>query len=490
MKKITLLITLLIIFCSFSSVDAALWKKGDALGNDVKKEEYPESKDVEPKIKNDSNVNETLTIKGGIENTLEVTLEDCMKYALGNNPRIQAAMQDVFASDARLRQTWAAYFPQVSFQSGYSRIRQLQLSDVFRENLIYSYWVLGQISASQMLYDFGVTQNQATIRRLDSQGYKIILTGTINDVIYNVKAAYYNLQYAIEAKRVAEEMVKKYEVFYDQAKAFYKVGTKPKVDVTIAEVNLSNAKLNLIQAEHAIEIAMATLNNAIGLPYYYKYVIGEKLCKDSCDINLDKAINIAKDSRPEFQLADVKVEQAMQNLKLVKKSYFPQFTIEGQYEIGGKHPTSNTGYNFGGYLNFPTINGMLIKNEIREARSLYSKQQASAASTKNNIYLEIQNAYYTLDEKRSQIPVAYLGMKQAKENCDLSTGRYKVGVGDPIELREAQVQYQDSALTYYKTLYEYNTAKANLEKAMGRNIASCEVELEKPKRKRLKKVLK
>ena len=487
MKKIIILISLLALFFLIQTADAALWKKGEAQGNEIKQEEYPASKDVEPRIKSDSNANETLTIKGGIENTLEVNLEDCMKYALGNNPRIQVAMQDVFASDARLRQTWAAYFPQVSFQSGYSRIKQLQLSDVFKENLIYSYWVLGQISASQMLYDFGVTQNQATIRRLDSQGYKIILTGTVNDVIYNVKVAYYNLQYALEAKRVAEDMVKKYESFYDQAKAFYKVGTKPKVDVTIAEVNLSNAKLNLIQAEHAINIAMATLNNAIGLPYYYKYVIDEKLMNDECDITLDKAINIAKDSRPEFQLADVKVEQALQNLKLVKKSYLPQFTIEGQYEVGGRHPSSNTGYNFGGYLNFPTINGMLIKNEIREARTLYSKQQASATSTKNNIYLEVQNAYYTLDEKRNQIPVAYLGMKQAKENCDLSTGRYKVGVGDPIELREAQVQYQDAALTYYRTLSEYNTARANLEKAMGRNIASCEVELEKPKRKLFRK---
>ncbi len=68
-------------------------------------------------------------------------------------------------------------------------------------------------------------------------------------------------------------MVKKYEQFYEQAKAFYKVGTKPKVDVTIAEVNLSNAKLTLIQAEHAVEIAMAKLNNAIGLPYFNKYII-------------------------------------------------------------------------------------------------------------------------------------------------------------------------------------------------------------------------
>ena len=148
-------------------------------------------------------------------------------------------MQDVFASDARIRQAWSNYFPQFSWQSGYSRIRQLQLSDVFRENLIYNYWVLGQISGSQLIYDFGVTQNQVSVRKMDNLGYRIILTGTINDVVYNVKDAYYNLQYAIEARDVAEKTLNQYVEFYDQAKAFYNAGIKPKVDVTISEVNLS-----------------------------------------------------------------------------------------------------------------------------------------------------------------------------------------------------------------------------------------------------------
>lgn len=485
MKKLVTILILILISMINISAEAAFWNKDGAQGNEIKQEEFPESTEVEPKV--NAIIDEDTTIKGGIENTLDVNLDDCIKYALGNNPRIQAAMQDVFASDARLRQVWSSYFPQFSWQTGYSRIKQLQLSDVFRENLIYNYWVLGQISASQMLYDFGVTQNQATIRRLDNQGYKIILTGTVNDVVYQVKEAYYNLQYALEAKKVAEDMVKKDESFYEQAKAYYRVGTKPKVDVTIAEVNLSNAKLTLIQAEHAVEIAMAKLNNAIGLPYFNKYNISDCLRFDPCDINLDKAIMITQESRPEFQLANVRVEQAKQNVKLVKKSYFPQLTVEGQYQIGGKHPSSNTGYNFGGYLNFPTINGMLIKNEIKEARSLYSKEQATAINTKNDIYLEVQNAYYTLDEKKSKIPVAYLGLKQAKENYDLSSGRYRVGVGDPIELKDAQVQYENAQLTYYRTMYEYNTAKANLEKSIGRNIVSGEVELQKPTKKKKRK---
>ena len=471
MKK--LIATFLIIqFLAQTPSYAAFWHKDD-LGNKIKQEEYPDSKDVEPKA------DEVAVIKGGVENSIDISLEECLKFALGNNPRIQAAMQDVFASDYRIRQAWASYFPQFGWQTGYTRIRQLQLSDVFRQNLVFNYFVLGQISASQMLYDFGVTQNQVTIRKLDNQGYKITLTGTVNDVICQVKQAYYNLQYAIEAKKVAEDMVAKYAAFYDQAKAFYTVGTKPKVDVTIAEVNLSNAKLTLIQAENAVDIAMAKLNNAMGLPYFNKYKINESLRYEPCDVTLESAIKIAQESRPEFKLAEIKVEEARQNVKLVKKSYFPQLSVEGQFQVGGRTPASNYGYNFGGYLNFPTINGMLIKNEIKEAKALHSKEQANAINTKNNIYYEVQESYFSLKEKKNKIPVAFLGMKQAKENYELSYGRYKVGVGNPVELKEAQVQYQNAQLTYYQTMYEYNTARATLEKAIGKNIANGEVELNK-----------
>lgn len=467
-------IVFLIMIFFVSPSYAAFWNKDVPLGNEIKKEEYPDSSEVEPKVET---TEEVTVISGGVEEVMDVSLDECLRVALGNNPRIQAAMQDVFASDARIKQAWSAYFPQLSWQTGYTKIKQLQLSDALGENLVFNYYVLGQISASQMLYDFGVTQNQVTIRKLDNQGYKITLTGTVNDVVCEVKKAYYNLQYSLEAKKVAEEMVQRYEAFYNQAKAFYMAGTSPKVDVTIAEVNLSNAKLMLIQAENAVEIAMAKLSNTMGLPYASKYKISENLRYNPCDITLKDAIGIAQKSRPEFQLAEVKVEEARQNVKLVKKSYFPKLTIEGQYQIGGSHPTSNYGYNYGGYLNFPTVNGMLIRNEIKEAKALYSREQAYASSTKNDIYFEIQQAYYSMTEKKNSIPVSFLRLKQAKENYELSYGRYKVGVGNPVELKEAQVQYQDAMLNYYNSLYQFNSARAELEKFIGKNITDGEVEL-------------
>ena len=81
-------------------------------------------------------------------------------------------------------------------------------------------------------------------------------------------------------------------------------------------------------------------------------------------------------------------------------------------------------------------------------------------------------------EKKNSIPVSFLGLKQAKENYELSYGRYKVGVGNPVELKEAQVQYQDAMLKYYNSLYQFNSARADLEKYIGKNLADGEVQLD------------
>ncbi len=440
---------------------------GNPVGNTLNPTEFPNSEKVLP---DSSSGNSEFIISGSVVKNIDMSLDNCLKISLGNNPQISLAFQDILAADARLKQVWSNFFPSFSWQTSYTRLRQLQLSDAFGENLIFNYYLAGQVTLQQMLYDFGVTQNQATIKRLDYEAYKKTFESVVNNVIYKTKDAYYNLLYAYESKRIAEDTVNKYQMFYNQAKAFYQSGMNPKVDVTIAETNLSNAKLKLIQADNAVNLAIARLNNVMGVPYIEKYEVHDRLKYQPMRLTFEQAVDIAREARPELKLAEIKVEEANQTIKLAKKSFFPTISVEGQYQRGGKSWNSNYGYNLGGYLIFPTINAMLIRNEIKEAKYLYDKELANARNTQNSVYLEIQNAYLKVEEKRNQLPVAILQVKQSKENYELSYGRYRVGEGAPTELKDAENTYEQAQLTYYASLYEYNSAKAELEKAIGKNI--------------------
>ena len=406
LRKYILLITFVIIMLlPLQNVEA----KG--IGNNLNSDEFPQGENVLPNVE----VKPDFVIAGSVEKNIDMTLDNCIRLALGNNPQINAAFQDILASDARIKQVWSNYFPTITWQTGYTKLKQLQLSDALGRNLEFNYYLLGQVSLQEMLYDFGVTQNQATIRKLDYEAYKKTFEATVNDVIYQTKDAYYNVLFAYEAKRVAQDTVDKYQLFYNQARAFYTTGMNPKVDVTIAETNLSSAKLKLIQAENAVNLAIAKLNNVMGVPYIERYDVLDRLQYKPINLTFEQAIDTARDSRPELKLAEIRVEGTNQTVKLTKKSYFPTISLEGQYQRGGKSWNSNYGYNFGAYLTFPSINAMLIRNEIKEAKYLYDKELANARNTQNAIYLEIQNAYLQLEEKRNQLPVAILQVKQAKE---------------------------------------------------------------------------
>lgn len=447
-------------FSTLQNVDAR------GIGNKINSDEFPQGENVLPNVE----VKPDFVIAGSVEKNIDMTLDNCIRLALGNNPQINAAFQDILASDARIKQVWSNYFPTITWQTGYTKLKQLQLSDALGKNLEFNYYLLGQVSLQEMLYDFGVTQNQATIRKLDYEAYKKTFEATVNDVIYQTKDAYYNVLFAYEAKRVAQDTVDKYQLFYNQARAFYTTGMNPKVDVTIAETNLSSAKLKLIQAENAVNLAIAKLNNVMGVPYIERYDVLDRLQYKPISLTFEQAIDTARDSRPELKLAEIKVEGTNQTVKLTKKSYFPTISLEGQYQRGGKSWNSNYGYNLGAYLTFPSVNAMLIRNEIKEAKYLYDKELANARNTQNAIYLEIQNAYLQLEEKRNQLPVAILQVKQSKENYELSYGRYRVGEASPTELKDAENSYEQAQLTYYTALYEYNSAKALLEKSIGKNI--------------------
>ena len=93
-------------------------------------------------------------------------------------------------------------------------------------------------------------------------------------------------------------------------------------------------------------------------------------------------------------------------------------------------------------------------------------------NTRQSVYLEVKQAYIDLQNAKDSIPVSQLAMMQAKEQYDLASGRYKVGLGDAVELKDAENTYRKAQLEYYSNLMNYNIAAANLERVTGAPIAA------------------
>ncbi len=321
---------------------------------------------------------------------------------------------------------------------------------------------------SQLIYDFGKTPSQVKIQNLNLDSSRSDLQNTTDQIILTVKQAYYGVVQAKYNVLVAEDTVKQTGQHLDQAKGFYEVGTHPKFDVIKAEVDLSNAKLNLIRSENALKISIVNLNNAMGIPDAPEYTIDENMPFARYEITLEDALTKAYQNRPDLKSIVSKRQAAERSIELARTGYYPVLTGSASYSWSGEKLSSlDHGWDVGAALTFPLFSGFLTKYQVEESKANLEILKANEESLRQTIFQDVQQAYLTLRAAEEAIPTAKLGVEQSQENLDIANGRYKAGVGNPIEVTDAEVGLANSRTSYIQALYADKVAQAALEKAMG-----------------------
>ena len=397
-----------------------------------------------------------------------LNLERCVEIALKMHPDIAAAKNTVNASESRIGQARSNYYPQIDWSSSASRTSiGTRSSFGFQTgSAIYNSYSTG-VNLNQNIFDFGKTAAQVKVQRLTYDSSLSDLETVSEQIIFNVKQAYYGVLQAKRNRDVAADTVKQFQQHLDQAKGFYEVGTKPKFDVTKAEVDLSNANLNLIKAENAVRISVANLNNAMGVPDAPEYILEDNLSFQKYNITFEDAMTKAYKNRPDLMSIIVKKQAAESSIKLAKKGYYPVLTGTAGYEYAGNTFPLERGWNIGATLSFSIFSGFLTKYQVEESKANLNVLTANEESLRQTVYLDIQQAYLNLKQAEDSIPTAELGVKQAEENFEIANGRYAAGVGNPIEVTDAEVSLLTSKLSHIQALYDYKIARASLEKAMG-----------------------
>jgi outer membrane protein TolC len=227
----------------------------------------------------------------------------------------------------------------------------------------------GSVSASQNLIDFGKTSSQVNISKYNLEASRSDLNTTSDQVIFNVKQAYYNVLQARRSRDVTADIVKQFQQHLDQAKGFYEVGTKAKIDVTKAEVDLSNARLNLIKAENALKISWVVLNNAMGVPHAPEYTLEDDLAIHKFEISSEEALKRAYENRPDLRSLIAKREAAQEAVGLARTGYYPALTGSATYGRAGEDFPLDHGWSAGVVLTIPLFNGFLTSHQVAEAKS-------------------------------------------------------------------------------------------------------------------------
>jgi outer membrane protein TolC len=176
---------------------------------------------------------------------------NCIDTALKSQPAIRAARENVHAGQGRETQTASPYFPQLTASTGYSENRS-PLGGAFGESITKSYTT--SLSVNQTLYDFGKTGNAYDAAKFSTLSTEQDAERILQEVVLSVKQSYYALLAAKKLVEVAQKTVEQTESHLKQAEAFFRTGSKPRYDVTRAEVEVNNAKLGLINAKNGVRI--------------------------------------------------------------------------------------------------------------------------------------------------------------------------------------------------------------------------------------------
>ncbi len=410
----------------------------------------------------------------------EVTLSDCIKLAITHHPTIMSAISNSEIYKSKIGQAWSNYFPTLSAGVNYSRNDMFMTmggSYMNAMNQKYNMYYMPTISADMLLFDFGKTKAMADMAKRNFESSRYDAETSIELVIYNVKVAYYNLVFAEIQKAVYEDTVKDFELQLKQAQAHYHIGKKAKIDVTTAEYNLGNAKVNLIKAKNTLELAAAQLANAVGIPELEGVILKDKLNTKAYDVNFKDLLSTAEASRPALLSSKKKMNAAEMNVRSSKRAFTPDISAFGSYNQGGRQIDSDYGYQVGVQLNYTALNLMLLKKQVDEATATYKKAVADYEMQRQNVYLEVKSAYINLLNSHDSIGVSKLALQQAKERQYQAFRRYQVGLGDAIEFKDAENTYLNAQLDYYSNVLNYNINAAELERVVGAPIKESDVDL-------------
>lgn len=401
-----------------------------------------------------------------------LTLKQAIQTALKEHPRLKRAEYAIEAAEARVKQARSGYYPQIG-AAGLAKqgLSGAAASALGLKGLVASpfYRDIGSSGhIFQNLYDFGRTSHQVRADRFIADSLRESAREQKAKVILQVERAYYSVLRAERLIKVAEKTVEQRKRIARQAEVYYTAGLKSKLDADLAQINLSEAELDLVGARNALRIGFANLNNAMGVKRPVRYALEDPTIPVEAPKALDDLIAASLRHRPELRALDVRIEALEEVVKRAESKRKPKFAA---FWSGGwvRFSQLSLGRLMVGAFGFdlPIFTGGYLRGEIDEAKAELGQANALREELAQNIRLEIEEAYAGLLNEIETVKTSEPLVRQARDALRLAQVRYKVQLGSFLELAQAELAMTNAEIKYARALYNYKMAEAQLQYAAG-----------------------
>lgn len=417
-----------------------------------------------------------------------VTIKKATDYALSHNRALRSAKQDTHVSDQKVRQAGADFYPKVDASYNLRRLSDQPFArlsglsvpgaatgvKVNTNSSTINHW---EINLTQPVFTgFGLTA-QLNISRMDRQISEYRLEEARLNVIRDVQQGFLQTLLSEKLLQVAGDNVKSLEVHLRNAEAQYEQGLSARNDALKAEVALAQARQQERSAAKQLVLLRSRLNQLLDLDLQAHLDLSEEDIQPHTAPPMEELYSMAEKRRPEYLLLETSVRQTEEGLTAAKSRYYPHVSLFGQYYREGEdflaetnNFTNDQNASVGVRVDWNWFEGGKTDAAAKEWRYRQASLEEKRSDLKQQIRLQVEDAYEQLKVAEANIETARTALEQARENERMTSLQYQEQLVIFLEVLNAEVFVAQSRADYYQALYGYQLAWADLERAVGEPV--------------------
>jgi outer membrane protein len=401
---------------------------------------------------------------------LKLTLKDAEAMAVKNNPDVSASLLNAAASNQVTLEVRSAFMPTIyGSVTGVGALAASSLSaGGLTNSSVYSRLGMG-VSANQLITDFGRTSNLTASARLRAEGQAASARATRAEIVLQTDRAFYSALRAQAVLKVAQETVAERQTVADQVGALAKANLKSGLDVSFANVNLSDAKLLLLSARNDLRASFADLSNAMGMRQSQTYELEEPSASGAPPSDATPLIQTSLQARPDVLSARADYNSALRFTAAEADLRKPTITALASTGIAPEHAEqikdrySAVGVN----VNVPVFNGHLFSARQSEAELRAQAQAQVVRSLENKVAHDVTTAVLNASTAYERVALTAELVQQAALSLDLAQARYNLGLSSIVELSQAQLNLTSAQIAGSTAKFDYELQRAVLDYQMG-----------------------
>jgi outer membrane protein len=413
--------------------------------------------------------------------TRVLTLDQAVQTARAHQPQLRQAQASTDTARAIADEARAPLLPQLAVTAGYARATS---NVIFRPGLSpstaaassgssstsYNFFSSG-LTVYQLLYDFGQTSQRFRAQQASVDATAKLELSAVQQLELAVRATFFGARANKALVGVAEETVANLKAHLDQTQAFVKAGTRPDIDLFQARSDMATAQVNLIRAAANYSQARAQLNQAMGVEGSIDYEVADEALgpPPGEEAPIDDLFAEAFKARPELASLADQVRAQQHILSATRGQYGPSIAAVGGLSEGGDAvDRQNWNAQVGISLTWFLYQGGYTNASVREAEARIRNLVAQVDSLRQQIRLQVEQVRLALDAAKASQVGAREAEINARARLRLAEGRYRSGIGNIIELSDAQVTLTAASTQVVSADFQLATARAQLIQALGR----------------------